>query len=77
MPLSLQVKLLRVIQERAVERLGSNASIPVDVRILAATKLDLKALADRGAFRADLYFRLNVVSIELPPLRQRPGDIPS
>jgi two-component system C4-dicarboxylate transport response regulator DctD len=77
MPLSLQVKLLRVLQERSVERLGSNTSIPVDGRILAATKTDLKQLSDQGAFRADLYFRLNVVSIELPPLRRRLGDIPA
>ncbi len=77
MPLALQVKLLRVLQERCVERLGSNVSIPVDCRIVAATKADLKELSDRGAFRADIYFRLNVVTIELPPLRQRLGDIPS
>jgi two-component system C4-dicarboxylate transport response regulator DctD len=77
MPLALQVKLLRVLQERSVERLGSNVSIPVDGRIIAATKTDLKKLSEAGAFRADLYFRLNVVSIELPPLRQRLGDIPS
>ena len=77
MPLSLHVKLLRVLQERSVERLGSNASIPVDARIIAATKVDLKQLSDQGAFRADLYFRLNVVSIELPPLRRRLGDIPA
>lgn len=77
LPLALQVKLLRVLQERTVERLGSNASIPVDCRVVAATKTDLKALADRGAFRADLYFRLNVASIELPPLRERLGDLPA
>ncbi len=76
MPLNLQVKLLRVLQERSVERLGSNQSIPVDCRIVAASKADLKALADAGQFRADIYYRLNVVSIDLPPLRQRRDDIP-
>lgn len=75
MPLSLQVKLLRVLQERCIERLGSNTSIPVDCRLVAASKTDLKRMSDQGDFRADLYYRLNVVTIELPPLRQRPGDI--
>ena len=75
MPLSLQVKLLRVLQERRIERLGSNLSIPVDCRIVAATKTDLKQLSGQGAFRSDLYYRLNVVTIELPPLRQRLNDI--
>ena len=75
MPLSLQVKLLRVLQERSVERLGSNASIPVNCRIVAASKTDLKRLSEQGGFRADLYYRLNVVSMELPPLRQRLNDI--
>ena len=75
MPLALQVKLLRVLQERRVERLGSNISIPVNCRIVAATKSDLKRLSDQGGFRADLYYRLNVVTIELPPLRQRLNDI--
>ena len=72
----LQVKLLRVLQERVVERLGSNQPIPVDCRIVAASKSDLKALSDAGEFRADLYYRLNVVCLELPPLAQRKGDIP-
>ncbi len=76
MPLSLQVKLLRVLQERSVERLGSNLAIPVDCRLLAASKVDLRQLAEAGEFRADLYYRLNVVSLELPPLRQRSEDIP-
>jgi two-component system C4-dicarboxylate transport response regulator DctD len=75
MPLSLQVKLLRVVQERCLERLGSNTLLPVDCRIIAATKADLKKLSDQGGFRADLYYRLNVVSIDLPPLRERPEDI--
>ncbi|HDR8860309.1 TPA: sigma-54-dependent Fis family transcriptional regulator [Burkholderia territorii] len=76
MPLALQVKLLRVLQERSIERLGSNASISVDVRVIGAVKQDLKQLSDQGLFRADLYYRLNVVTIDLPPLRQRADDIP-
>lgn len=76
MPHSLQVKLLRVLQERSVERLGSNAAISVDCRLVAASKADLKAQADTGQFRADLYYRLNVVSVDLPPLRERREDIP-
>ncbi len=76
MPLNLQVKLLRVLQERSVERLGSNAGVPVDLRLVAASKADLKAAADAGQFRADLYYRLNVVSLDLPPLRARSADIP-
>ncbi len=76
MPLNLQVKLLRVLQERSIERLGSNTAIPVDCRLVVASKADLKAEADAGRFRADLYYRLNVVSIDLPPLRQRREDIP-
>ena len=76
MPLNLQVKLLRVLQERSVERLGSNTAIPVDCRLVAASKSDLKTASAAGQFRADLYYRLNVVSIDLPPLRQRREDIP-
>ena len=75
MPLSLQVKLLRVLQERCIERLGSNTAIPVNCRIVAASKTDLKKLSDQGGFRADLYYRLNVVTIALPPLRQRLNDL--
>jgi two-component system C4-dicarboxylate transport response regulator DctD len=76
MPLALQVKLLRVLQERKVERLGGNASVAVDLRVIAATKTDLKRLADEGKFRSDLYYRLNVVNIELPPLAARREDVP-
>ncbi len=68
MPLLLQVKFLRVLQDRCVVRLGSNSSIPVDCRIVAASKVDLQHLSEQGGFRADLYYRLNVVSIEVPPL---------
>ena len=75
MPRAVQLKLLRVLQERELERLGSNQVIPVDCRVIAAAKEDLKALADQGQFRADLYYRLNVVSIDIPPLRKRPGDV--
>ena len=76
MPLSMQVKLLRVLQERRLERLGSNRAIDVDVRIVAASKDELLRGGREGTFRADLYYRLNVVTIELPPLRERREDIP-
>lgn len=76
MPLALQVKLLRVIQERTVRRLGSATERPVDVRIIAATNRDLRARALEGHFREDLYYRLNILHIELPPLRERPEDLP-
>lgn len=76
MPMLMQIKLLRVLQERELERLGSNQLIPVDCRIIAATKDDLSALAQQGKFRADLYYRLNVATIDLPPLRERREDIP-
>jgi len=76
MPMVTQVRLLRVLQERAVERLGSNELTPLDLRIVAATKIDLKEAAERGEFREDLYYRLNVVTIDIPPLRDRREDIP-
>jgi DNA-binding NtrC family response regulator len=76
-PLELQTKLLRVLQQREFERLGSSESIPVDVRIIAATNVDLRELVSRGQFRQDLYYRLNVVPVHMPALRQRVSDIPS
>jgi two-component system C4-dicarboxylate transport response regulator DctD len=76
MPLALQVKLLRVLQERQVERLGSNKLISVDFRVIAAAKEDLNLLAEQNKFRADLYYRLNVANITLPALRNRREDIP-
>ncbi|MFI8737719.1 sigma-54-dependent transcriptional regulator [Ectopseudomonas toyotomiensis] len=75
MPINLQIKLLRVLQEHSLERLGSNQSITVDCRVIAATKADLGELGKRGEFRSDLYYRLNVVTLELPPLRERREDI--
>ncbi len=74
--LAVQVKLLRVLQERTFERLGGTRTIEVDVRVIAATNRDLQQLIADGAFREDLYYRLNVVPITLPPLRQRPSEIP-
>src|SRR5271170_6195698 len=75
-PLELQPKLLRVLQEREFERLGSNRTRRVDVRVVAATHCDLEGMILEKQFRSDLYYRLNVVPISLPPLRQRPEDIP-
>lgn len=75
MSLDVQVKLLRLLQERVVERVGSNQLIPLDVRIIAATKEDLLTAADEGRFRADLFYRLNVAQLNIPPLRQRTEDI--
>ena len=75
LPLQLQVKLLRVLQEREVVRVGARTPIPIDVRVIAATNVDLATAVAEGRFRQDLFFRLNVASIMLPPLRQRPGDL--
>lgn len=76
MPLRTQVHLLRVLQERCLERLGSNRLIPLDVRVVAASKVNLLVAIDNGTFREDLYYRLNVVCLEIPPLRARLEDIP-
>ncbi|MDD9301957.1 MAG: sigma 54-interacting transcriptional regulator [Desulfobacter sp.] len=75
MPLSMQPKLLRVLEEKAVERVGGNRMIPLDFRVIAATNQDLHQLMDEGQFRKDLFYRLNVIPLHLPPLRRRAGDI--
>lgn len=77
MPIAVQIKLLRVIQERVIERVGGNSLIPVDIVVVAASKADLAELSKQGEFRADLFYRLNIASLNLPPLRQRKEDIQS
>ena len=76
MPLGVQVKLLRVLQERSIERVGGGEVIDINIRVLAATKEPLRELVRQDRFREDLYYRIQVVPIELPPLRQRDGDVP-
>ena len=76
MPLALQPKLLRVLQEREVDRLGAAKPIPIRVRVIATTNRSLASLVDQGKFRSDLYYRLNVIPLQIPPLRARPDDIP-
>jgi DNA-binding NtrC family response regulator len=76
MSTALQVKLLRVLEQHTIEPLGTNASIPVDVRVISATHRDLRQMTREGLFREDLYYRLNVLSIDVPPLRAREGDLP-
>ena len=75
-PVSIQVKLLRVLETRSIERVGANRPIPVDVRLITATHQDLRALIGQGRFREDFFFRINVIPIELPPLRERMEDLP-
>ncbi|MGD9764799.1 MAG: sigma-54-dependent transcriptional regulator [Candidatus Binatia bacterium] len=75
-PLPMQAKLLRVLEERAIERLGGNRRVEVDMRVVAATNVDLSRLVREGRLREDFYYRINVVPVHLPPLRERPDDIP-
>ncbi len=74
-PLSLQSKLLRVLESKEIMRIGSSTTIPVDVRLITASKIDLKELVEAGKFRLDLYYRINVIPVYIPPLRERPEDI--
>jgi DNA-binding NtrC family response regulator len=75
LPLSMQVKLLRVIQERVLTRVGGESSMPVDFRLVCATNRDLREMVQQGSFREDLFYRINVIQIRIPPLRERPEDI--
>jgi DNA-binding NtrC family response regulator len=75
LPLDMQPKLLRALEERSVKRVGGNQRIGIDARVIAATNRDLRAEVNRGSFRADLYYRLNVVRLHVPPLRDRTGDV--
>jgi transcriptional regulator with GAF, ATPase, and Fis domain len=75
-PLQVQTKLLRILESRELMRVGGTTALPIDVRVISASKVDLKELVDQGAFRADLYYRLNVIPIVIPPLRNRTEDIP-
>ncbi|MDO4546409.1 MAG: sigma 54-interacting transcriptional regulator [Bacillota bacterium] len=77
LPINMQAKILRVLQERAIQKVGSYQKEPIDIRIVAATNKDLKSMRSAGLFREDLYFRLNVIHIKVPPLRERKEDIPS
>lgn len=76
MPLSMQVKILRVLQEREIEPIGSNHSVPIDVRVVTATNRDLSKMVREGTFREDLYYRINIIGLHCPPLRERKQDIP-
>jgi transcriptional regulator with PAS, ATPase and Fis domain len=76
LPLATQVKLLRVLEEKVIERVGDSKPIPVDVRVISATNKKLASQVETGAFRKDLYFRINVIPIHMPPLRERADDIP-
>jgi len=76
MPMALQVKLLRVLQESEIKRIGGNSNTKINTRVLSATNCDIEEAIKKGAFRADLYYRLSVVTLEIPPLRERRGDIP-
>ena len=70
--MALQIKLLRVLEDRRIEPLGSNRHVDLDIRVIAAAKIDLLELVEKGEFREDLYYRLNVINVEIPPLRERP-----